>query len=64
MGAGLFCGAEHAGLMPAHAEFASIGMDRANIALVSNNQWNILVLQNLPRHTPGGTAASSKTCAS
>ena len=36
VGAGLFWGAELVGLVPAHDECASIGRDRASLALVSN----------------------------
>lgn len=42
-GAALFCGAEFAGLVPAHAEFASIGRDRATLGLVSSRERSTLV---------------------
>lgn len=38
VGAGLFCGAVLAGLVPVHAEFATIGRDRVNLTPVSKNR--------------------------
>lgn len=62
VGAGLFCGAEVAGLVPGHAELATIGRDRVNLAPVSKNRVCCGDLSS-PRHTPSGMGSVSSNCA-